>query len=92
MWTSLECLLWGHDYHVRGNLWSAFLKCDRCGRRSKGWNLSHEIVSRRHSQRGLEAPPAEPRTDGTHPSGFGSASTSQSSLDKRPPRSDFTRP
>ena len=41
---------------------------------------------------GLEAPPTEPRTDGTHPSGSGSASTLQSSLDKSPPKSDFTRP
>jgi hypothetical protein len=42
MWDWLNCVvLFRHEYGIRCEDGSMFLKCTRCGHRSQGWNVEH---------------------------------------------------
>jgi hypothetical protein len=37
MWSWIACYVHGHDYSIRCESGSMFLRCVQCGRRSQGW-------------------------------------------------------
>jgi hypothetical protein len=62
MWKPFICrLLRDHDYRLRREPTEIFLECERCGRRSPGWNLATQRVNRAAS--GLRLSIADPGGD-----------------------------
>jgi len=55
MLTWLRCLLIGHDYSIRREAGNVFLRCQTCGRRSRGWTLEG-MSNRPQAQAGERLP------------------------------------